>query len=208
MITKYSTKFHRDLTVIYPGEYFSTRKNVVIATLLGTCIAACLIDEQNGIYGMNHFLLPYQSEHKQNFFLDKNGLYGVAAMELLINDMMKIGANKKFMKAKIFGAGSILGKGMGISYTVTQNNINFVTEFLETENIPIISKDVGGDMGRKIFFFTEKSGAVLLKRIMNEKLELNIKTKEEIYKEKIIEEQNTRQKKTEFKTSIIFGEDL
>jgi hypothetical protein len=67
---------------------------------------------------------------------------------------------------------------------------------------------VGGDMGRKIFFFAEKSGTVLLKRIASEKVEFTIKTKEELYKEKIIAEQEERQKKTDFKTNIIFGEDL
>jgi chemotaxis protein CheD len=208
MITKYSLRFKKDITIIYPGEYFATNKNIVIETLLGTCISACLIDEINAVFGMNHFLLPYQLKHKEKDFLGENALYGSAAMELLINDMMKLGAEKKNLKAKIFGAGSILGNTYKISKTVTQNNINFIKDFLEVEQIPIVSEDVGGEHGRKIFLFTEKKGTVLLKRIHQENIVYKIQSQEEEYKNNIIKKEIDKTKIEDFKTTIIFGEDL
>ncbi len=207
MISKFSKLFNKQLTIIYPGEYYVTTDNVVIATLLGTCISTCLIDDTSGVYGMNHFLLPYQSKHRKHDFLDRNALFGVSAMEYLINTMMKKGAIRKNIKAKVFGAGSILTNAE-ISRLVIKNNITFVTEFLEAENIPIVSKDIGGDHGRKIYFFTEKKGSVLLKRITNEKIEFRINVKEKSYQEKLIKQEEIKKKKEEFKTSIIFGEDL
>jgi chemotaxis protein CheD len=207
MVKKFNTRFNKNYIVIYPGEYFVTSNNLIIATLLGTCISTCLIDEFNSVYGMNHFLLPFQSRHKKNDFLDKNALFGINAMEMLINSMMKNGADRKNLKAKIFGAGSILGNSQ-ISNLVTTNNIEFVKEFLYAEHIPIVNQDLGGEHGRKIYFFTENSGKVLLKRITNEQVEFKINIEEKTYKEKIIKEQEIKNKTEQYKTSIIFGDDL
>ncbi len=207
MISKYSHQFNRPITIIYPGEYFVSTESAVIGTLLGTCVSACLFDEINNVYGMNHFLLPYNSKHEKNNFLDQNALFGISSMEFLINAMLKKGASKPKIRAKVFGAGSILNDSE-LSKVVVNNNITFVKEYLQAENIPIISEDLGGQHGRKIFFFTEKSGKVLLKRILNEKIEFKINVEEKHYKAEVIKHEKEKNNEKVFRTNIIFGDDL
>jgi chemotaxis protein CheD len=159
---------------------------VVIATLLGSCISACLMDKKAGVSGMNHFLLPDTKDKDQSVFVSRSGLYGVNAMELLINKMMKFGASRSNLVAKVFGGGSVLGRTDGISKVVTSKNIQFVEDYLKMENIPIINRDTGGLHGRKIFFFTAE-GKVLMRKVQSTTVETSIETKEKDYKRKIEE---------------------
>lgn len=133
------------------GVQVSQDPGVVITTLLGSCIAACLYDPVTGIFGMNHFLLasrgralpPLQSE---------SGRYGVHAMELLINAMLKRGADRNRIRAKVFGGANVLTTRAGGHYAVGDNNARFVLEFLATEDIPLVASDLGGVHGRQVHF--------------------------------------------------------
>jgi len=153
--------------VIDPGEYYVSRKQEIISTLLGSCVAACLYDPVNKVFGMNHFLLAYrQYSHNVPIIQSDEGRYGIYAMEMLINALMKQGANKTHLKAKCFGGGNVLKirEERANQVSVADINVLFIKEFLENEKIPIISSSLGGDHGRHVHFVgTDYS--VFIKRI-------------------------------------------
>ena len=98
--------------IIDPGESYVTKKDEIISTLLGSCVAVCLYDPVNRVIGMNHFLLAQQhSAHNAALLGSEGGRYGIHAMELLINQMLKQGAQRIHLKAKAFGGGDVLKLG-------------------------------------------------------------------------------------------------
>ena len=123
-------------------------------TTLGSCIAACLWDREAKVGGMNHFMLPEGDAGL--------GRYDSHAMELLINEMMKHGASRATMEAKLFGGGQVTN-GM-TSMNIGERNTAFVVEYLKTERIPILSKDVLGIHPRKVCFLPA-SGKAMVKRL-------------------------------------------
>jgi len=142
---------------IEPGEYFTSNEKIIISTLLGSCVSACLWDPVHKIAGMNHFLLSSKRYKKNNpVCVSEAGRYGVHAMELVINDMLQLGASRKYLNAKVFGGGNVLNGTVSDSnfFCVGDINIRFIKEFLDTEKIPIISSDLGGDNGRIVRFDT------------------------------------------------------
>jgi chemotaxis protein CheD len=159
----YNTRFQLELVTIFPGEFHATGQERVIYTLLGSCITVVLYDSAKKVGGMNHFMLP-DTIDKERFYLSKSGKYGMYAMELLINELIKLGGIKKNFQAKVFGGGSVLGSGVGHVSQVPENNIRFAFAFLEQENIPVIASNVGGKEARKVYFFTKES-RILLKKI-------------------------------------------
>ena len=163
MKIRYNPNFEMNVVTIFPGEFYATCQDELITTLLGSCISVVLIDPVNRICGMNHFLLPGGSECKP-IFASKDGKYGILAMVLLIDKMITLGGCKNNFQAKIFGGGSVLPKYSDYTESVPVDNIKFTLKFLTDENIPIISSDVGGVEGRKVFFITEKQ-AVFVKKI-------------------------------------------
>ena len=143
--------------VLSPGEYFASGNKVIISTLLGSCVAACLWDEPNGIIGMNHFLLAHRRYRKSEpLCLTEAGRYGVQSMEILINGMMGLGARRENLKAKAFGGASLMDTSHGSNFfCVGEVNSRFIVEFLETDGIPLVASDLGGDVGRVIHFFSD-----------------------------------------------------
>lgn len=146
--------FRNDAVKVLPGEYFVHDEDLLITTTLGSCIAACLWDRERRIGGMNHFMLPEGA--------GESGRYGSFAMELLINEMMKRGASRLTMEAKIFGGGAVIG-GMS-SINVGERNTQFVIDYLQTERIPIVSRDVLEIYPRKVCFLPA-SGKAMVKRL-------------------------------------------
>lgn len=146
--------------IIHPGEYYATDEDVIISTVLGSCIAVTLWDPTTRLGGMNHFMLPGEL-HSRAFFQEESGRYGMFAMELLINDLLKRGARRSELIAKVFGGGHVLHSTSGTR--IPDSNIEFALNFLETERIPIKSQNVGGTEARKVLFFPTTS-RVLLKR--------------------------------------------
>lgn len=141
--------------IIEPGEYYASTKNEIISTLLGSCVAACLYDPVNNIIGMNHFLLAYRHHSQIRPILETDeGRYGMYAMEILINAMMKKGARKNNLKAKCFGGGNILHIPGDVTdkKTIGEVNIDFIKAFLRNEKIPIVCSSMGGDVGRHVHF--------------------------------------------------------
>lgn len=142
------------------GEYFASNQDIVIHTVLGSCVAVCLYDPEKKIGGMNHILMP--SNPDINHY-DASARYGINAMELLINAIMRLGGNRKKMVAKTFGGANLL---MAVSQekAVGARNIEFVVNFLRAEKIKILGRDFGGHDSRKIFFHIG-TGEVFLKRV-------------------------------------------
>lgn len=141
---------------LQPGQYHVTsRQDLMLSTLLGSCVAACLYDPIAHVMGMNHFLLAnHRYSREVPVLASEAGRYGVNAMELLINNMLKKGAQRRNIKAKVFGGGNVLP---GISredsfFAIGDVNSRFVEEFLATEHIPILAKSLGGINGRMIHF--------------------------------------------------------
>jgi len=146
---------HTNRIIIDPGEYYVSNKQEVISTLLGSCVAACLFDPVNKVIGMNHFLLAYKHHSFNKPVMEsEEGRYGLQAMELLINEMMSKGAIRSRLQAKCFGGADVLhirGEPGGRK-SVGGVNIDFIREFLKNEKIPMVSSDLGGNLGRNVHF--------------------------------------------------------
>ncbi|MCX5814482.1 MAG: chemotaxis protein CheD [Proteobacteria bacterium] len=163
---------------ISPGEYYVSNEEVLITTLLGSCVSACLYDHYNKIVGMNHFLLSSKRYSRDMpIHTTDAGRYGIHSMELLINEMLKRGAVRGNLKAKAFGGGSVLrtiNSPTSNYFAVGEVNVRFIREFLKNENIPLVSSDLGGFAGRVIYFYSEdfsvnvkkmaKTGGSLIKK--------------------------------------------
>jgi chemotaxis protein CheD len=153
----YDAHFQSEAVKVLAGEYFVLDEDVLIMTTLGSCIATCLWDRHAKIGGMNHFMLPDNAGGTSD-----SGRYGSYAMELLINEMLKMGASRMTLEAKVFGGGSLIG-GMS-SIHVGERNTAFVMEYLKTERIPVVSKDVLEIYPRKVCFLPH-SGKAMVKRL-------------------------------------------
>ena len=153
----YDAHFKNDAVKILPGEYFVDDEDILVMTTLGSCIAACLWDRNAHVGGMNHFMLPDGAGNG----LD-SGRYGSYAMEVLINELMKRGATRSTLEAKVFGGGQVIA-GMN-TMNVGQRNTEFVLDYLKTERIPVVSKDVMDVYPRKVCFLPH-CGKAMLKRL-------------------------------------------
>ena len=157
----YDRTFDCDAAKILPGEYYYTGKNMLIVTVLGSCVSACIRDRITGLGGMNHFMLPDGGDASSP--VSASMRYGTFAMEVLINDLLKAGARREHLEAKVFGGGAVL-RGFS-AMNVGERNAAFVTQFLKTERIPVLAEDLNDIYPRKVYFFP-KTGKVLVKKLM------------------------------------------
>lgn len=163
MYRHYNNKFQIDMVNINPGEYFVSKEEIIISTVLGSCVAVAFHDPVNKIGGLNHFMLP-GNVNKDNFYMTESGKYGMFAMELLVNDLIKKGAQRRNLIAKVFGGGSVLRTTESYTGKIPKDNIEFAFKYLETEKFRIETSDVGGRHARKILYFPF-TNKILLKRI-------------------------------------------
>lgn len=147
--------FRSDAVKVLPGEYYVSGDDLVVMTVLGSCIAACIWDPRVRVGGMNHFMLPEGGS-------DSGGRYGSYAMELLINELMKQGARRETMQAKVFGGGAVMSSFTTMN--VGERNTKFVLDYLQTERIAVVSKDVLDVHPRKVCFFPA-TGKAMVKRL-------------------------------------------
>ncbi len=152
----FDAHFRNEAVKVLPGEYYVDTEDLLVMTTLGSCIAACLYDRQARVGGMNHFMLPDAGGSADC------GRYGSFAMELLINEMIKRGATRSTMEAKVFGGGAVIS-GMN-SINVGERNTTFVMEYLRTERITVVSKDVLDIYPRKVCFLPH-SGKAMVKKL-------------------------------------------
>jgi len=157
----YDRTFDCDAAKILPGEYYYTGKDMLIVTVLGSCVSACIRDRVKGLGGMNHFMLPDGGDAGNP--VSASMRYGSFAMEVLINDLLKAGARRENLEAKVFGGGAVL-RGFS-AMNVGERNAAFVINFLKTERIPVLAEDLNDIYPRKVYFFP-RTGKVLVKKLM------------------------------------------
>jgi len=156
----YDRTFDCDAAKILPGEYYFTHKDMMIVTVLGSCVSACIRDRVTGIGGMNHFMLPDSGDGDSP--ISASMRYGTYAMEILINDLLKAGARRENLEAKVFGGGNVL-RGFD-AINVGERNAQFVRDYLRAENIRVVAEDLNDIWPRKVYFFP-RTGKVLVKKL-------------------------------------------
>lgn len=162
---------HQRRNLIIQGEYCVTDDpDAMLTTLLGSCVAACLRDPYSRIGGMNHFLLPGEApdQHAAPEGLEPAAgalpreaeRYGVHLMELLVNGLLRSGARRERLEAKLFGG----AKTMAGLADIGAQNAAFAERFLRTEGIRLIGGSLRGDQGRRIQFWpvTGRARQILL----------------------------------------------
>lgn len=137
---------------IVVGGVFSSRTPAEVRTVLGSCVSACIFDPLARIGGMNHFLL---ADGRDELLPNR---YGVHAMEVLINEIMKLGGERHRLQAKVFGGADVLALG-GNAMNVGEHNAAFVRRFLETERIPLVAERLGGRAPLEVRFETHTARA-------------------------------------------------
>jgi chemotaxis protein CheD len=142
---------------LMPADYVVTAKNIALSTVLGSCVAACMRDPVLQIGGMNHFMLPDGGDGD-----DTSARYGSYAMELLINELLKNGARRERLEAKVFGGGNVL-KSFTVNPVGTRN-AEFVIAYLKAERIPVVAQDLGSIHPRKVWYIPA-TGKVLVRRL-------------------------------------------
>ena len=151
---------------ILPGEYYVTKDNELITTVLGSCISACVREPIAGIGGMNHFMLPESSEHRlqqgAEAVVGNATRYGNFAMEHLINTILSQGGKRKNLEVKLFGGGKIIPTMSDVGL----KNISFILEYIDAEGLNLLGQDLGDIYPRKVNFYP-KSGRVRMKKIQD-----------------------------------------
>jgi len=148
---------------LLPGEYYVTTDSEAVVTVLGSCVSACIRDTVFGIGGMNHFMLPVHKGDGQTWggnIVDNVTRFGNYAMEHLINTILSHGGARRNLEIKLFGGGRIVG---GMS-DIGAQNIQFVREYLQQENMPVVASDVSGNCPRKVYYYP-MTGRVRLKKL-------------------------------------------
>ncbi len=142
---------NREVIHVNIGQLQACRSGPILKTLLGSCVSACLYDPVVKVGGMNHILLSTKAD-VQTF--DASARYGIHAMEILINEMLKLGAKRNRLQAKAFGGGNVLAT-TSTDNTPGQRNVEFLIDFLRFEKIPLLAYDFGGPWTRVLQFDTE-----------------------------------------------------
>ena len=155
------SRFPTEVACILPGEFFVSREPMVVYTVLGSCISACIRDPIAGVGGMNHFMLPAPKEHQSgDAWGGESTRYGSFAMEQLINEILKRGGMKHRLEVKLFGAGRIYDGNIDVG----ARNTEWVLQYLKTEGYTLAKSDLGDVFPRKVYYFTD-SGRVLMKKL-------------------------------------------
>ncbi len=139
---------------LYPGLVVVSRDAMAIKTILGSCVAVGLWDPVQGVGGLNHFLLPYRAR----FGAPSSTRFGNVAMEELLSGLLKLGARRSRLKAKVFGGARVL-EAFKESNHLGKKNIEMAKTLLAQGGIPLVDLDVGGKRGRRVLFETATGAA-------------------------------------------------
>jgi len=137
--------FAKRTTQVVQGEFHvSNSADEELSTILGSCVSACIWDEGRAIGGMNHFLLAQSQGNSR----EPDNRYGAHSMEMLINGLLRAGARREALRAKLFGGAKIAANLRDIG----ASNAEFARGFLRTEGIPCIAESLGGNQARRVTF--------------------------------------------------------
>jgi chemotaxis protein CheD len=156
----YDSTFDCPAVKILPNEYYVTSgEELMLSTVLGSCVSACIHDPVTKVGGMNHFMLPEGDAGSPGSATMR---YGSFAMEVLINELIKAGADRNRLEAKVFGGGAVLSAMQQMN--IGERNGTFVLNYLKTEGIPVRAQDLGDVHARRINYFP-RSGKVMVRRM-------------------------------------------
>lgn len=150
-------RWQRYMVKVKPGEFYVAPPSMAITTVLGSCIAACIRDVETGIGGMNHFMLPEDSDGSERL---SSASYGAFAMEQLINGLLKLGCQRENLEVKLSGGANMLSGG----YRIGDLNVRFIHDYIAREGLHLCAEDVGGQQARKVIYFPDQ-GRMLVKRM-------------------------------------------
>jgi chemotaxis protein CheD len=171
--------FDRDLNQmavkLLPAEYYVTTTNTVLSTVLGSCVAACLHDVDTGIAGMNHFMLPEDSDRTARDARESMR-YGTYAMDVLIAEMVRAGARRERIQAKVFGGGAVLANMTTLN--IGDRNSDFVLRYLAEQRIPVAAQDLRGPHARRVCFLPATGKASVRK--LRAQTEVQVVQREEV----------------------------
>ncbi|AQV96521.1 chemotaxis protein CheD [Cupriavidus necator] len=159
--TYFDREFGKQAIKLLPNEYYVTREDVVLTTVLGSCVAACIRDETAGVGGMNHFMLP-EDDGSADRMLSASMRYGSYALEVLINELLKMGARRERLEAKVFGGGAVLANMTTLN--IGDRNADFVLRYLKTEEVRVAAQDLRGPHARRVSYFPV-GGLALVRRL-------------------------------------------
>ena len=160
-IRYFDNRLQKEAIKLLPGQYYATASDKALVTILGSCVAACIFDQEKKIGGMNHFMLP-ELNLTTNLDACLATKYGIHAMNMLIDQLVHLGARRNKLMAKAFGGGKVL-PGF-VQQDIGRVNAEFVLDYLDNANIPLISSDLMSTYARKIYYFPA-DGSVYMKRI-------------------------------------------
>nr|MBF0684062.1 chemoreceptor glutamine deamidase CheD [Pseudomonas sp.] len=158
----FDAKMGCDAVKLLPNEYYVTNEDIVLSTVLGSCVAACIRDPAAGLGGMNHFMLPGGEDAPSPTSVGMR--YGAYAMEMLINELLKAGARRERLEAKVFGGGAVLDQMRQMN--IGERNADFVLEYLRLEQIPVLAHDLCGEQARRVNYFP-RTGKVLVRKMQS-----------------------------------------
>lgn len=147
-----------EVVTLHAGDVVARRAPAVLRTLLGSCVAVCLFDPIARVGGMNHFALPDRSARGDDL------RYGVDATHALVQALVREGALRHRLEAKVFGAAHVLDREPIAEGSVPDLNAGFVRAHLHSERIAIVAEDLGGHFPRRLVHETW-TGRVTVERL-------------------------------------------
>ncbi|CAN7158451.1 chemoreceptor glutamine deamidase CheD [Trinickia sp. LjRoot230] len=184
----FDNHFNRSGVKLLPNEFYTTGEDMVLVTVLGSCVAACIHDRTAGIGGMNHFMLPDDGDQSANAAASDSMRYGAFAMELLINELIKMGGRRERFEAKVFGGAAVLA-GM-TTINIGDRNAEFVRRYLGLEKIRIAAEDLQGVHPRKVAFMPA-TGQAMVKKLRLQQ-EPNVAEREQALAKQVAEARAAR----------------
>ncbi len=184
----YDNRFKSQALKVLPGEFLVTDRDVMLVTVLGSCVSACMRDPLAGVGGMNHFMLPdAEPESRSSTWANESARYGSYAMEMLINELLKRGASRARLETKVFGGGAVLA---GFTTNpVGQRNGEFVLRYLRDEGLPVSGQDLFEVFPRRVHYFP-RSGRVMVRRLPSAN-DVEVLASEKLYRSRLAESPTT-----------------
>lgn len=172
--------FDRELEIsavkLLPGEYYITDTNMVLTTVLGSCVSACVRDSTAGVGGMNHFMLPDVDADPASRDASAAMRYGAYAMEVLLNELFKAGARRERLEAKVFGGGAVLANMTMLN--IGDRNADFVLRYLQMGQVRIMAQDLRGTLPRRVNYFPG-TGRATVRKLRRQDDALQVQREEE-----------------------------
>ncbi|HYP83230.1 chemoreceptor glutamine deamidase CheD [Variovorax sp.] len=157
----YDRELERMAVKLLPSQYYVTTNDTVLTTVLGSCVAACLIDIDSGVAGMNHFMLAEDGEgHVRE--AAESMRYGAYAMDVLLREVLRAGARRDRLRAKVFGGGAVLANMTTLN--IGDRNADFVLRYLSAQRITVTAQDLRGPHARRVCFLPD-SGKAIVRRL-------------------------------------------